>query len=85
MASKHYDFELHANLFNGIKVDENFCLHSVGRYLNNGCIIIYLHVQGTCSDVNKILISTIIIYIHVQGTYSDVNMILMSTSSWPYI
>ena len=29
MASTHYDFELRANLFNDIKVDENFCPYSV--------------------------------------------------------
>ena len=29
MASKHYDIELHANLLNNVKVDENFCPHSV--------------------------------------------------------
>ena len=31
MASKHYDFKLGANLFNEVKVDEKFCLHSVAR------------------------------------------------------
>ena len=29
MASKHYDFELRANLFNDVKVDENCCPHRV--------------------------------------------------------
>ena len=29
MASKHSDFELRVNLFNDVKVDENFCPHSV--------------------------------------------------------
>ena len=29
MALKHYDFELRANLFNDVKVDENFCPLSV--------------------------------------------------------
>ena len=56
MASKHCDFELCTNLFNDVKVDENFCPHSVQ------CIITHI-VQYLITQMIQYLITLIIQYI----------------------
>ena len=42
IASKHYDFELCANLFNNVKVDKTLSSHSVLFILYKKNLIIYL-------------------------------------------